>query len=66
MPYGRKKVKKLLLEARIPAHNRNRLVVLTDASGLVLWIPGVTEPAAPPAEGTGRTCCVEVSFDDDN
>ena len=66
MPYGRKKVKKLLLEARIPAHMRNRLVVLTDASGLVLWIPGVTEPAAPRTGGTGRSCCVEVSFDDDN
>ncbi len=66
MPYGHKKVKKLLLEARIPAHRRNRLVVLTDASGLVLWIPGVTDPPAPRAGGTGRTCCVEVSFDDDD
>ncbi len=66
MPYGHKKVKKLLLEARIPAHRRNRLVVLTDASGLVLWIPGVTDPPAARTGGTGRTCCVEVSFDDDD
>lgn len=66
MPYGRKKVKKLLLEARIPAHRRNRLVVLTDASGLVLWIPGVTKPAAPRTARTGPTCCVEVSLHDDN
>lgn len=66
MPYGHKKVKKLLLEARIPAHRRNRLVVLTDASGLVLWIPGVTEPAAPRTARTGPTCCVEVSLHDDN
>ena len=66
MPYGRKKVKKLLLEARIPVHRRNRLVVLTDASGLVLWIPGVTKPAAPRTAQPGRTCCVEVSLHDDN
>ena len=66
MPYGHKKVKKLLLEARIPAHRRNRLAVLTDASGLVLWIPGVTKPAAPRTAQPGRTCCVEVSLHDDN
>ena len=66
MPYGRKKVKKLLLEARIPADRRNRFVVLADASGLVLWIPGVTEPHAPRTRRAGRTCCVEVSFDNEH
>ena len=66
MPYGRKKVKKLLLEARIPADRRNSLVVLADASGLVLWIPGVTGPHAAQTRHAGRTCCVEVSFDDEH
>ncbi len=66
MPYGRKKVKKLLLEARIPADRRNRLVVLADASGLILWIPGVTEPHPPRTRHAGRTFCVEVSFDNEH
>lgn len=66
MPYGRKKVKKLLLEARIPADRRNRLVVLADASGLILWIPGVTEPHPPKTRHAGRTFCVEVSFDNEH
>ena len=64
MPYGRKKVKKLLLEARIPAHRRAGFPVLVDAAGRLLWLPGVTRPVAaarvPPG---GRACCVEVSFD---
>lgn len=66
MPYGRKKVKKLLLEARIPADRRNRLVVLADASGLVLWIPGVTRPHDSRTRQASRACCVEVSFGDEN
>ena len=41
LPVGTRKVKKLLLEARIPESERSRVPVLTDALGRVLWIPGV-------------------------
>ncbi|TVP59047.1 MAG: tRNA lysidine(34) synthetase TilS [Gemmatimonadales bacterium] len=37
---GRKKLKKLLGELRIPRGDRDRLPLLVDGSGLVLWIPG--------------------------
>ena len=63
MPYGRKKVKKLLLEARVPAHRREGYPVLADASGALLWLPGVIGPvAAAEAPPGSRVCCVEVSF----
>lgn len=63
MPYGRKKVKKLLLEARIPAHRRQHYPILADAAGTLLWLPGVIEPVTTAEVSPGsRICCVEVSF----
>jgi tRNA(Ile)-lysidine synthase len=44
---GTKKVKKLLLESRIPPSERHRVPLLVDAEGEVLWIPGMAR-----AEGT--------------
>lgn len=38
---GSRKLKKLLLEARIPARRRPQTPVLVDDAGRVLWIPGV-------------------------
>ena len=52
MPYGRKKVKKLLLEARVAADVREGLPVVAEASGSVVWIPGVVDPFGTDA-GTG-------------
>ena len=49
LPYGSKKVKKLLLEARIPESLRERLPVFVDARGRVLWIPGVATAVGPEA-----------------
>ena len=64
MPYGRKKVKKLLLEARVPAHRREHFPVLTDAAGTLLWLPGVIDPVTAAEIPSGsRVCCVEVSFE---
>ena len=64
MPYGRKKVKKLLLEARIPAHRREHFPVLADAAGTLLWLPGVIDPVTATGTSPGkRVCCVEVSFE---
>jgi len=55
---GSKKVKKLLLERRIPLHERSRVPLLIDARGDVLWIagvalsahvsPGTSTPGHPP------------------
>ena len=38
---GSKKVKKVLLEARIPRTERDGVPLVVDAHGDVLWIPGV-------------------------
>lgn len=62
MSYGTRKVKKVLLEARIPADHRAGVPVVTDAAGTVLWIPGVTAPHAAASDATRKppVCCVEV------
>lgn len=66
MPYGHKKVKKLLLEARVPADRREHFPVLADAAGTILWLPGVTDPVTEAEAAAGsRVCCVAVSFDDE-
>jgi len=41
LAYGTKKLKKLFLEARIPARLRARFPVLVDGDGRVLWVPGL-------------------------
>ncbi|MDX1647319.1 MAG: tRNA lysidine(34) synthetase TilS, partial [Longimicrobiales bacterium] len=38
---GGRKVKKVLLEARVPATARGRVPLLVDGEGRVVWIPGV-------------------------
>lgn len=38
---GRKKVKDLLIDLKIPRADRDRLPLVVDADGHVLWIPGV-------------------------
>lgn len=40
-PAGSRKLKKILLEARVEARERHRLPVVVDAGGAVLWVPGV-------------------------
>jgi tRNA(Ile)-lysidine synthase len=41
LPGGTKKVKKILLESRIPPSERHRVPLVVDAEGEVLWIPGM-------------------------
>lgn len=41
LPGGTKKVKKVLLERRIPPSERHGIPLVVDARGQVLWIPGV-------------------------
>tara|TARA_B100000700_G_scaffold326378_1_gene437762 strand:- start:8834 stop:9205 length:372 start_codon:yes stop_codon:yes gene_type:complete len=38
---GSRKVKKLMLERRIPIGQREMMPVIVDARGKVLWVPGV-------------------------
>jgi tRNA(Ile)-lysidine synthase len=47
LEYGTKKLKKLFQEARIPASERRCLPVVAEASGRVLWVPGVARAAGP-------------------
>jgi tRNA(Ile)-lysidine synthase len=47
LPGGTKKVKKLLLERRIPAARRARTPLVVDAEGDVLWIPEVARAEHP-------------------
>ena len=64
MPYGKKKVKKILLEARIPVDRRPGFPVLADAEGTVVWIPGVVKPHSATREPGGATPChVEIRLD---
>jgi tRNA(Ile)-lysidine synthase len=52
LPYGSKKLKKLLGESRIPVSDRGRVPVLADAADRVLWVPGVgREAGIEPAPG---------------
>lgn len=41
LAFGSKKVNDLLIDRKIPKANRESLVVLTDHTGEVLWIPGI-------------------------
>lgn len=50
LPYGTKKLKKLLQEAGIAAGERDRVPVLVDASGRLLWVVGVADSHRTPAE----------------
>jgi tRNA(Ile)-lysidine synthase len=45
LPYGSKKLKKLLAEARIPQSERARTPVLADSRGRVLWAAGLPTSA---------------------
>jgi len=47
---GSKKLKRLFSEARIPRAERGRIPVLTDASGGVVWVAGVSRAHDPAGE----------------
>jgi tRNA(Ile)-lysidine synthase len=53
LPYGTKKLKKVLSEARVPAPERSRIPVLVDRGGRVLWVAGLAASAllGPPEQG---------------
>jgi tRNA(Ile)-lysidine synthase len=55
LPGGTKKVKKVLLEARIPRMERSAVPLVVDALGDVLWIPGVARAARAGSGGDALT-----------
>lgn len=52
---GTRKLKRIFLEARIPAPERRTLAVLADAEGEILWIPGLARSrvATSPPDDSG-------------
>ncbi len=50
-PTGSRKLQDVLVEARIPAESRDTRPVVTDARGLVLWVPGVWRPPFHSGQG---------------
>ncbi len=64
-PFGRKKLSKVLSEARVPVSERRGTVVLADSTGEILWVPGVAR-ASGAAPGSGSTFTVAVSYADDH
>ena len=58
---GSKKVKKLLLEARVPLSERDRIPVVVDHSGRVLWVRGIARAADPAPEGPGPRLTVTIA-----
>ena len=63
LAYGSKKLKKVFLEARIPAGDRPRTPVLVDASGAVLWVPGVAR-SVQGTSGDGPRIHIRVTHAD--
>ena len=61
LPYGRKKLKKVFSEARIPARERRRTAVLADAKGRVLWVPGVARSTIGRPIAGERTLAIGIA-----
>ena len=53
-------LKKLLLEARVPTGARERVVVLADRAGSVLWVPEIARSEQAGALNGSKTLYVEV------
>jgi len=62
--YGTKKVKKLLLEARIPAAQRAGVPVLADGRGKVLWVAGVARSVDALPKGDHEVLTIEIAHAD--
>lgn len=50
---GRRKLKKVLADHRIPLGRRNRQPLLVDAAGVVLWVPGVVRSVDAAGDDAG-------------
>jgi tRNA(Ile)-lysidine synthase len=57
---GARKLKRVFLDARVPAPKRRRLPVLADAEGEVLWVPGVARAPAGGGVAGGDTLPIGI------
>jgi len=58
---GSKKVQDIFVDAKVPRSRRDRIPLLTDGDGRILWIPGVCRSRhAPVGTGTARILRVEA------
>lgn len=55
---GSRKLKDLFIDEKIPRNKRDSWPVITDASGRILWLPGLRK-AVLPTEGEGRMVCLK-------
>jgi tRNA(Ile)-lysidine synthase len=60
LPGGTKKLKKLFLEARIPADRRAEVPVVVDAEGTVVWVPGVARAVETGGERSGPMVTIGI------
>jgi len=61
VPGGEKKVKEILIDRKIPRDDRWGRPVVCDASGAILWIPGVLRSAhAPLTPETRKTALLQI------
>jgi len=59
---GSKKVQDIFVDAKIPRSRRDRVPLLADGDGRILWIPGVCRSRhAPVTAGTARVLRVEAA-----
>jgi len=59
--YGEKKVKEILIDRKIPRNDRWGRLVVCDANGAILWIPGVLRSAhAPVTPETRKTAILRI------
>lgn len=61
LPYGTKKLKKLFAERRIAVPDRDRIPILADTQGRVLWVAGVARSVHALPSDTGPALNITVS-----
>lgn len=52
---GRKKVKKLFIDQKLPQELRQKQVIVADATGEIIWLPGMQPSVFATAIGQGQT-----------
>ncbi|QGQ43946.1 tRNA lysidine(34) synthetase TilS [Metabacillus sediminilitoris] len=60
---GRKKVKDIFIDEKIPLHNRNSWPIVEDGNGNILWIPGLKKSSFE-AEYTDENEYVVLNYDE--
>ena len=60
---GRRSLKRVFLEQRVPRERRRRLPLLVDARGEVIWVAGLTPGTTAEARGGGESFILRVLHD---